>query len=246
MLAASSRPPLAGIVFDLDGTLYDKRALERFMIRRLLRSLRRLDRYTKVRSSLAGIDRGSYSALHEEALRRLAVSTKGRASWRRWIGEVYDPMIREGMIRAVDPYPGVRAMLAELRDAGIRLGLVSDYRGIAQRLSALGIDPAAFDVRLETEELGAMKPAARIVERTLEGMDLPGEAMMMVGDRAFTDLRFAEAAGMEFVGVLPTDPPTAPADRRWRSWPKARAYLLAQALGSSATRGSIAAERSRS
>ncbi len=226
MPETGQRAPLAGVVFDLDGTLYDKRALERFMIQRMLRSLPRLHRYTKTRSSLAGVDMGTAEALREETLARLARTPRRRRSWQRWIDERYDPMVRQGMIHAVSPYPGVRALLSELRDAGLRLGLVSDYRGIEPRLSALGLHLEAFDFTLVTEEQGAMKPAPRIVRRTLQGMGLPGESMVMVGDRAFTDLAFAEAAGMDFVGVLPVAPSTPVSDPRWRTWARARAYLL--------------------
>jgi uncharacterized membrane protein len=49
--------PLRGVVFDLDGTLYDKRPLEWFMVRDMpLSWLLRLLRYTRVRSGLAGVD----------------------------------------------------------------------------------------------------------------------------------------------------------------------------------------------
>jgi FMN phosphatase YigB (HAD superfamily) len=44
----------ARVVFDLDGTLYDKRALEWFMVRSMPLGLLRLLRYTRVRSGLAG------------------------------------------------------------------------------------------------------------------------------------------------------------------------------------------------
>ncbi len=221
---------IAGVVFDLDGTLYDKRVLERFVIRRLPGSLPRLYRYTRTRSSLAGVDCGSWEALREEALRRLAPGASGQARWLRWIDERYDPTVREGMA-TVRAYPGVNALLRELRGAGLRLGLVSDYRGVCGRLRALGIDREAFDLILPTEDRGAMKPAPRIVELTLAGMELPGEAMVMVGDRAFTDQRFAEAAGMEFVGVLPRGSSAPDGDLRWRSWSAARAHLLGRALG---------------
>lgn len=221
---------IAGVVFDLDGTLYDKRVLERFVICRLPWSLPQLYRYTRTRSSLAGIDCGSWEALRGKTLRRLAPRASGQARWLRWIEERYDPTVREGMA-TVRAYPGVNTLLRELRSAGLRLGLVSDYRGVSGRLRALGIDREAFDFILATEELGAMKPAPRIVELTLAGMELPGEAMVMVGDRAFTDQRFAEAAGMQFVGVLPCRSSAPDEDLRWKSWSSVRAHLLGRALG---------------
>ena len=68
----------------------------------------------------------------------------------------------------------------------------------------------------------AMKPSARMVAATLAGMGLPGPAMVMVGDRAFADQRFAEAAGMRFLGVRPR----GAADDAWMPWPAVAATLL--------------------
>jgi FMN phosphatase YigB (HAD superfamily) len=48
MSAAGER--LRGVVFDLDGTLYDKRALEWFMVRSMPLGLLRLLKYTRVRT----------------------------------------------------------------------------------------------------------------------------------------------------------------------------------------------------
>lgn len=215
---------VAGVVFDLDGTLYDKRTLERFMIRRLPWGLYRLYRYTKVRSSLAGEDHGSFAEIQRETLLRLSRSARGQARWQRWIDEVYDPLVLEGMRTATRPYRGVAELLAELRAGGLRLGLVSDYRGVDERLAALEIDAAAFDFVLVTEGMGAMKPAPRVVEATLQGMGCAGASLVMVGDRAFADQRFAEAAGMEFVGVLAAAR-GASGDPRWREWDGVRGYL---------------------
>jgi phosphoglycolate phosphatase-like HAD superfamily hydrolase len=76
---------------------------------------------------------------------------------------------------------------------------------------------------LVTEELGAMKPAPRMAAATLAGMQLPGAAMVMVGDRAFADERFAAAAGLRFLGVRPR----GRADATWMPWAAVQARLLA-------------------
>lgn len=213
-------------MFDLDGTLYDKRPVERFVLRRLIFSLPRLLRYTKVRTSLAGVDLGSWEAVDRETLARLARDARGQARWRRWIGERYEPCVLEGVRRAGRAQAGARELLARLRAAGLRLGLVSDYRGAEDRLRALGIEPGVFDFTLVTEEMGAMKPARRMAEATLAGMGLPGEAMVMVGDRAFADQRFAEACGMGFLGVLTGGEAPDPA---WMPWDAVRTRLAALA-----------------
>ena len=211
-----------GVVFDLDGTLYDKRPLEWFMVRELLLGLPRLLRYTKVRTGLAGADHGSGEAIARVTLERLADSPAAQAKWARWIRERYEPTLIRGLREASALYPGVVELLAGLRAAGLRLGLVSDYRGVPERLAALGLDAGAFDFVLVTEEIGAMKPARRMIEATLAGMQLQGPELLMVGDRDFTDQRFAEAAGMQFLGVRAKG-----ADEIWMPWDGVRRRLQA-------------------
>lgn len=218
----SPSSPLRGVVFDLDGTLYDKRALEWFMVRSMPLALPRLLRYTRVRTGLAGADLGDGPAITRETLARLSRDPTAQQRWARWIAGRYEPALLRGLREASALYPGVPTLLARLRAAGLRLGLVSDYRGVPERLAALGLAPTAFDFVLVTEELGAMKPAPRMVELTLAGMALPGAALAMVGDRAFADQRFADAAGMRFLGVRPRGRP----DATWMPWPAVQDRLM--------------------
>lgn len=215
---------IAGVVFDLDGTLYDKRPVERWVVTRMLPWLPQLVRYTRVRTGLAGVDCEDGEALARETLRRLSAAGRGQERWRRWIADRYEPTVQRAVERAGRARPGVEGLLLRLRAAGLRLGLVSDYRGAHDRLRALEIDPGLFQFSLVTEELGAMKPAARMARHTLAGMGLPGGRMVMVGDRAFADQRFAEACGMGFLGVGTGE---AARDPRWMSWPALRARLSA-------------------
>lgn len=211
-----------GVVFDLDGTLYDKRPVERYVVTRMLLALPRLRKYTKVRQSLAGVDLGDAAAIARETLARLAGEAAAQAAWARWIAERYEPLVLRAVTRAGRAHDGVAALLTRLRAAGLRLGMVSDYRGADDRLRAIGIDPSVFHFRLVTEEVGAMKPAARVAALTLEGMGLPGERMLMIGDRAFADERFAEACAMGFLGVQAGGAPEGPG---WMPWSQVHARL---------------------
>jgi FMN phosphatase YigB (HAD superfamily) len=219
---------LRGVVFDLDGTLYDKGPLERWMIRRAPLSALRLYRYTKTRTSLAGIDVGSWAALEAETLRRLSRGARAQERWRGWIAETYDPLVLAGMRAATRAYEGVVPLLARLRGGGLRIGLVSDYRGVEARLEALGIDPGCFDFCLVTESEGLMKPAPRAAALTCAGMGAPGAALLMVGDREFADQRFAAAGGMEFLGIRGPGRRDHRGDPLWAPWEEARARLLAR------------------
>ncbi len=223
MTVTEAPPPLRGVVFDLDGTLYDKRALEWYMVRSMPLGLLRLLRYTRVRTGLAGADFGDGPAIARATLERLTGDPTAQQKWHAWISGRYEPALLRGLREASALYPGVPELLQRLRAAGLRLGLVSDYRGVPARLDALGLTPAAFDFVLVTEELGAMKPAPRMAAATLAGMGLAGPEMVMVGDRPFADERFAAVAGMRFLGVRPR----GPADATWMPWVAVRERLLA-------------------
>jgi FMN phosphatase YigB (HAD superfamily) len=173
---------LRGVVFDLDGTLYDKGPLERWMIRRAPLSALRLYRYTKTRTSLAGIDVGSWAALEAETLRRAVPAALGRRS--AGAGGSPRPTIRwcwRACGRRRGRTRGSSRCWRGLRGGGLRIGLVSDYRGVEARLEALGIDPGFFDFCLVTESEGLMKPAPRAAALTCAGMGAPGAALLMVG-----------------------------------------------------------------
>lgn len=222
-LGKLSRDQIQGVVFDLDGTLYDKRPLERALALSMPWWIGRLLRYTRVRKSFAGEDYGTDEALWEASLARLSRHPKGQERWRRWVRETYDPGLLRCFARVVKPYPGVATLLEDLRAAGLRLGLVSDYRGIDKRIACLGLRMDAFDYCMVTETHGAMKPAVRMAEATLRGMGLAGSSMVMVGDRAFADEQFASVAGMAFEGV--TAPGENPVGANWHLWSGVRARL---------------------
>ncbi len=214
---------IRGVVFDLDGTLYDKRPLERHLALSMPWWIGRLLRYTRVRKSLAGEDFGSAQAIFAETRRRLASSARSQTRWQRWIDRVYDPGVLRSFARVVEPYPGVQQLLGDLRSAGLRLGLVSDYRGLEKRLALLGLAVSDFDFCMVTELEGAMKPAPRVIDRTRAGMGLSGGEMVMVGDRAFADETFAQAGGMAFLGVLA--PGQVSAGPTWLAWPQLCQHL---------------------
>ena len=109
---------------------------------------------------------------------------------------------RETIASALEPLPGVEAMLADLR-AGYRVGLLTNGPVRAQRdkLRTLGwVD--RFDAALVTGELEAGKPDPRAFEAILEALAVtPGEAVY-VGDEIEADVAGATGAGLAVIQVL--------------------------------------------
>jgi phosphoglycolate phosphatase-like HAD superfamily hydrolase len=214
-----------GIVFDLDGTMYPLGRLRLYVMLALSPWLGRLRRYTALRAELAGEDFGSGEALWAETLARLARDPAEQAAWGSWIRARYDRVVAQGMRTVARARPGLPAALTRLQASGVQLAVVSDYRGVDERLRELGLDPEVFALRLETEALGAMKPAPRIASLTEERLGIPGPQLLVVGDRAFTDQRFADALGARFLGVADRQP----AKPGFFAWPEVLARIFAAA-----------------
>jgi HAD superfamily hydrolase (TIGR01509 family) len=89
--------------------------------------------------------------------------------------------------------------LARLRQAGLKLGVVSNSDGrVEQALDAAGVRHY-FDVVIDSALLGVEKPDPRIFHAALDALGVaPGEALY-VGDLYEVDVLGARAAGMDAV-----------------------------------------------
>lgn len=93
-------------------------------------------------------------------------------------------------------YPEVERALAELRRAGLKLGLISNWDERLPRLLAeLGL-AERLEVVVSSAAVGVEKPHPRIFEAALEGLGLPAPRVLHVGDRRRQDVEGANSVGM--------------------------------------------------
>jgi putative hydrolase of the HAD superfamily len=193
--------PVRGIIFDLDGTLYDMSwYMKPLFFLRLFPHSMRLPRFLHIRESFAGRDLGSRDALLDalsEQICRRERRTQGEI--RSWIrGPFYAAFV------AIMPFfrisrPGLVPLLSSLRKKGIKLGALSDYDCVKDRLDKLLIPAPLFDVIASSEAAGALKPNPRPFLSIASGWGMDPRAVLVVGDRLDTDGAAATAAGMQFV-----------------------------------------------
>ena len=110
-------------------------------------------------------------------------------------------------------WPGLREVLLELRSAGKRLGVFSDYDP-DRKLEALGVRDL-FDVALAATdpEVNRFKPHPQGFLVGAERLGVAPSEVLYVGDRAEVDGAGAAAAGMASViiaGGVGEDPSFAP------------------------------------
>ena len=190
------------VVFDLDGTLYRQGPLRRRMAARLaLDALRRRDAgtlrilrdYRRRKEALADAGAAPFDGpLVAGCAEACGVGPEAvRAAVGDWIERRPLPLLARCEV------PGARALVERLREAGVRVGVWSDYPA-RDKLAAMGIAVDAV-VSAADDDLAVMKPDPRGLLMLMARAGVRPDETLMVGDRDERDGRAARAAGVDFL-----------------------------------------------
>jgi putative hydrolase of the HAD superfamily len=193
----------AAVAFDLDDTL----------------AVTRVDRATLLTEALRDVgapqrSREAYLRAHAE---NLTARSREPVFERLFEDEDVDAAAvatayRNRVNTALEPVPGVEAMLTDLRGR-YRLGLLTNGPVVAQRskLAALGWTDA-FDAALVTGELAAGKPEPAAFESLLAELGTDASETVFVGNDVAADIGGAVAAGIDAVQVCYSGGPSRDPD----------------------------------
>jgi 2-haloacid dehalogenase len=192
--------PLRGIrgcIFDAYGTLFDFASATRACSDELGEKLGPLtalwrDKQLQYTWLLAaqhrhrGFDQVTGDAL-DFALETLDLSTSG----------LRDRLL--DLYLTLSPFPEVEGVLTRLKEAGLRLAILSNGtpRMLEQVVAGAGLGHL-FDAVLSVEEVGIFKPARQVYQLGLDRLDLPREAVSFQSSNAW-DAHGASAFGMRVV-----------------------------------------------
>ncbi|MCL2190929.1 MAG: HAD family hydrolase [Treponema sp.] len=192
-------PKFSAVAFDLDGTLYPNRRLYVKLVPFVARHWRLLLAFSKARDiirqeqekspELARPDFYDHQAgLTAKILNAPADAIKNQIEtlmYRGW----------EPLFSSVRLFPRVRETLAELRAAGLKLGLLSDFPP-EKKLENLGL-AGLWDTVLCSERTGALKPSALSFVEMADSLGCPPERILYVGNSRRYDVAGAQGAGMK-------------------------------------------------
>ena len=195
---------IKGVIFDLDGTLYDNTKLAGKVVVSNIFNLRLLAAERLAHLKMSGRFYGERT--FDEILKRISMKTGiGLFQVKRWYLKVFMPSQVRALKNNFKAKSWTIPILNELKSRGIKTACFSEYICVNDKLEAIGIDPALFDVVIDAPAAGGLKPCRRAFEAVAEKMGLDPSEILVVGDREDTDGAGAEASGMNFLLVPKTD-----------------------------------------
>lgn len=214
-MTRATRPQL--VVFDIDGTLHDFARWWPRVLRQGLADFGRAQRFAPV--------------LPDDASANAVVGNADAALWAAFLPAPHKelwPEFRALVLpRELDElrrgedflFPGTRALLDRLRDAGVRTALASNCRNLylAAMLEGQGLarlTDAAFCL-----DTPGVRHKTDMVARALADAATDASRAAMVGDRA-SDLEAARANDLRFVWRHNPFVPPLPADLTWQGDPE--------------------------
>jgi len=187
------------VLFDLDDTLYPEMAFVRGGFRAAARHLagrHGLDTERLYEEMLDVLGRDGRGRVFDRVLEHHGLLSAEAVALMVYIYRTHRPSLR--------PDDDARATLEALRQADVRLGLVTDGMGSVQRrkIAALEIEDL-FDAIVCTDELGAGcgKPSVLPFRIALELLEAPPGASAYVGDNPAKDFAGPNALGMLSIQV---------------------------------------------
>lgn len=190
-----TRPTLKGVIFDLDGVLTDT-AEDHYQAWQALADAHGLTFDREANHALKGVDRAGSL--------RLILDRSGKAVAQ----PKFEAMLAEknasyvARLRGYSPanlFDGVEALFADLRAAGLKIGLASASRNAGDVVRLLGIADA-FDFIADAGAVANAKPAPDIFLACAAGMGLSPRDCVGVED-ARAGISAIHAAGMVAIGI---------------------------------------------
>ncbi len=189
---------MKAIGFDIDGTLYPEYRIRWRALSYFLRHIRLLVAFARTRKRMRS---GQVSETYDVDGIEIAVLAKELGCGIEKARKLRDRLIYRGWekyFQGMKLYPGVSSSLRKLKNAGLKLAVLSDFP-VGRKLEYLGLE-GIFDVVLGFPESGQLKPHREPFVRMANRLNVDPCNMMYVGNKLAYDVWGSENAGMR--GVL--------------------------------------------
>jgi len=221
-------PKFAAVAFDLDGTLYPNRSLYLRLVPFVLSNIRFLRAFNSARNAIRREQEADLTLArhdfyeHQAGLVARMLGKSADDTMRRIETMVYRGW--EPLFSDVRLFPHVRRLLEELRDAGVKLGMLSDFPPEA-KLENMGLG-GLWDAVLCSERTGALKPSPVPFNAMADVLGMKPEEILYVGNSRRYDVAGALRAGMKAALVSKGRSGSPKADFTFNDYRQLRAFVL--------------------
>lgn len=221
---------IKAICFDIDGTFYPLKETNLRVVRASLLHLPFALKYNKARQMIrtedSHLDKPVLTEM--EIAERMAKAIYGNGDeehCRRYLAKVDKVFVKkyEKYFLSVKPYPGVVALLEELKKQGYPMGVLSDFP-LGSKLKAMEIEDY-FAVKVSSEDIGRYKPCYTPFRVLAEKLGVKSSEILYMGDSQRKDVEGAAGFGMRTV-LLTKEKGSSTADITVSDWKELYDILL--------------------
>jgi|SRR5208282_1292703 len=183
--------PIHCVLFDLDGTLYDSAEYNRYFDSEMVNIVSTFLKIEHGEASRVLAARRKEKGTLTGAMESLGIT---RENFHALVAERINPGLH------LSPDERTRAVLTQLRDRGLKIGLVtnSGRKLVMKILDALGLEVENFDVVITGTEVKP-KPSHEPYLLALERLGCSIDDALYVGDREEAEIRPAHEIGLKTV-----------------------------------------------
>lgn len=193
------KPETKVVVFDLDGTLYNKNGMVRRMLFGALLEWRMMFVERRTRKKLRGVWMGDKDSFYDMYFREMSNGRLFSAEYARWwYNTRYMPLMVRVIKKYYQPVEWLEPFVSQCKTLGVRIVVLSDYGHTKEKIQALGLDDTMFDWVVSAPELGGLKPARQLLEKVAAKMGILPNQCLVIGDREDTDGELAKSVNVPF------------------------------------------------
>jgi len=187
------------IIFDLDGTIYNKKRLKLFFSLSFILKLPLMLSYLKVRKNNYGIDYGSKEEFQKKIIEELATKASISTDKSEKFINIFMTKFVSILKHKYKPNDDIISVIDKYYNKGTKIVCLSDFSMVKERLLALNININKFTLIKSSEDYGTLKPATVPFIKIAEELNILPSKIVVVGDRDDTDGEGARRSNMRFV-----------------------------------------------
>ena len=213
---------IKAVLFDVDGTLYPQSYFIWTSIRFMLRHPLLSAVFRQLRHDVRAI--GGVEDLHLAQTSLCAGYLRIPAEKAQYLLETHIYGTFMDMLAKAKPYPEAEPLLASLKEAGLKMGVITDYP-VGAKVSALGFDKY-WDVTISADTIGHLKPEPDAFLLAAELLKISPEQIIYVGNEYKYDIIGAKRAGMKTAHLAQKPVKDSVADITFSNFEDLRSYIL--------------------